>query len=215
LLFLFPLISLVRCQTYFAVMLPTIVLILATTAYRICYALAGAPASWANFSPVAAILLCSAAYLPRKALLLVALGPLVVADLLLNVHYHAPLIDTGMLSRYFCFGLIVLLGFALRQKHKYKALCIFAAAAAGSCLFFVVTNTATWFSSPDYFRSFEGWWQALTAGLPGYPPTLFFFRNTLLSDLLFTALFLTTQAASAKSPDRHSDAPFPEIHHRR
>jgi hypothetical protein len=118
-------------------MLPTIVLILAATAYRICYALAGAPASWANFSPVAAILLCSAAYLPRKALLLVALGPLFVADLLLNAHYHAPLIDTGMLSRYFSFALIVLLGFALRQKHKYKALRILAATVAGSCLVFV------------------------------------------------------------------------------
>jgi hypothetical protein len=196
-------------------MLPTIVLILAATLYRISYALAGAPASWANFSPVAAILLCSAAYLPRKALLLGALGPLVLADLLLNAHYHAPLIDTGMFSRYFCFGLIILLGFRLREKHKYKALSIFAAAAAGSCLFFIVTNTATWFSSPNYFRSFEGWWQALTVGLPAYPPTLFFFRNTFLSDLLFTALFLATQAASAKSPHRRFDAPFPETHHQR
>ena len=194
-------------------MLPAILLTLAATVYRICYALAGAPASWANFSPVTAILLCSAAYLPRKAVLLVALGPLVVADLILNAHYHAPLIDTGMFSRYFCFGLIILLGFGLREKHKYKALSIFAAAAAGSCLFFVVTNTATWFWSPDYFKSFEGWWQALTVGLPGYPPTLFFFRNTFLSDLLFTALFLATQAASAKSPDRHSDAPFRDMHH--
>jgi len=196
-------------------MLPTIVLILAATLYRICYALAGAPASWANFSPVAAIVLCSAAYLPRKALLLVALGPLVLADLLLNAHYRAPLIDIGMFSRYFCFGLILLMGFRLRQKHKYKTLSIFAAAAAGSCLFFIVTNTATWFSSPNYFKSFEGWWQALTVGLPGYPPTLFFFRNTFLSDLLFTALFLATQAVSAKSPYRHSDVPSPEMHHQR
>ncbi|HYY27764.1 MAG TPA: DUF6580 family putative transport protein [Chthoniobacterales bacterium] len=193
-------------------MLPALVLTLVVTLYRVCYALAGAPPDWANFSPVAAILLCSAAYLSRKVVLLAALGPLVVADLLLNAHYHAPLIDTGMFSRYFCFALIILLGFALRRQHKYKALATFAGATAGSCLFFVVTNTTTWLSSPDYSKSFEGWWQALTIGLPGYPPTLFFFRNTLLSDLLFTALFLMTQAASAKWLARHSDAPFPEMH---
>jgi len=184
-------------------MLPPLVLTLAVTLYRVCYAFAGAPADWANFSPVAAVLLCSAAYLSRKAVLLAALGPLVVGDLLLNAHYHAPLIDTGMFSRYICFGLIIFLGFALRKEHKNKLFYIFAGATVGSCLFFLLTNTATWFSSPDYSKSLEGWWQALTVGLPGYPPTLFFFRNTFLSDLFFTALFLTTQAASAEWLARH------------
>jgi hypothetical protein len=196
-------------------MLPALVLTFAVTLYRVCYALAGAPATWANFSPVAAILLCSAAYLPRKVVILAAFGPLVVADFILNAHYHAPLIDTGMFSRYFCFGLIILVGFALRGQHKHKVLSVLAAAVAGSCLFFVVTNTTTWFSSPDYSKSFVGWWQAMTVGLPGYPPTLFFFRNTLFSDVFFTALFLTTQTVSAKRRARHSDVPLPEMHHQR
>ena len=46
-------------------MLAALILILAVTLYRVCYALAGSPGGWANFSPLAAILLCSAAYLPR------------------------------------------------------------------------------------------------------------------------------------------------------
>jgi hypothetical protein len=29
----------------------------------------------------------------------------------------------------------------------------------------------------------------MTVGLPGFPPTLLFFRNSLVSDLLFTGLF--------------------------
>ncbi len=86
-------------------MFAALILILAVTLYRVCYAFAGSPSGWANFSPLAAILLCSAAYLPRQFILLIGLGPLLAADLILNVHYGQPLIDTGMFSRYFCFAL--------------------------------------------------------------------------------------------------------------
>ena len=40
-----------------------------------------------------------------------------------------------------------------------------------------------------YLPNAAGWWQAMTVGLPGFPPTLVFFRNSLVSDLLFTGLF--------------------------
>jgi hypothetical protein len=193
-------------------MLPALILTLAVTLYRVSYALAGAPADWANFSPVAALLLCSAAYLPRKAVLLAALGPLVVADLFLNAHYHVPLFDTGSLSRYFCFGLILLLGFIVRQQHKYKTLSIFLLTIVGSCLFFLVTNTESWFELPGYSKTLQGWWQAMTVGLPGYPPTLLFFHNTVLSDLFFTALFLATRAFPIKSRARLSEVGAPRTH---
>ena len=42
---------------------------------------------------------------------------------------------------------------------------------------------------PRYAKTGAGWLQALTSGLPGYPSTLLFFRNTAASDLLFTLLF--------------------------
>ncbi len=193
-------------------MLPALLLILAVTLYRVCYALAGAPGNWANFSPVAAVLLCSAAYLPRKAVLLAALGPLVAADLFLNAHYHAPLIDTGILSRYFCFGLILLLGFIVRKQRQYKVLFLFSLTIAGSCLFFLFTNTQSWIELPGYTKTLQGWWQAMTVGLPGYPPTLVFFRNTLLSDLFFTALFLATQAIPGKFRARIPEARSPRTH---
>ncbi|MDB6149490.1 MAG: hypothetical protein JWQ44_938, partial [Chthoniobacter sp.] len=44
-----------------------------------------------------------------------------------------------------------------------------------------------------------GWTQAMTTGLPGYPSTLLFFRNTLLSDLSFSALFLICVAFPSKT----------------
>jgi uncharacterized protein DUF6580 len=183
-------------------MLAALILILAVTLYRVCYALAGSSGAWANFSPLAAVLLCSAVYLPRKAILLVGLAPLLVADIFLNAHYHAPIVDTGMISRYFCFGLVLLLGYAVRNTHKYKVLYLFASTLAASCLFYLITNTATWISTSDYAKTLPGWFQALTVGLPGFPPTLLFFRNTVLSDLFFTALFVTTQAIFSKSPIR-------------
>ncbi len=180
-------------------MLAALILIIAVTLYRVCYALAGSPAAWSNFSPLAAVLLCSAAYLPRKYILLAGLGPLLLADLFLNAHYHVPLFDTGTLARYFTFGLILLLGYFVRKQQQYKLLFLFGATLAGSVLFFLITNTATWISIPDYAKTFPGWWQALTVGVPGFPPTLLFFRNSLFSDLFFTALFVITKAVFSKS----------------
>ena len=40
-----------------------------------------------------------------------------------------------------------------------------------------------------YAHSPSGWWQAVTVGHPQYYSTLFFFRNSLMSDLLFTGCF--------------------------
>jgi hypothetical protein len=194
---------------YFAVMLAALILIFAVTLYRVCYAFAGSPGAWANFSPLAAILLCSAAYLPRKFILLASVGPLLVADLLLNAHYHEPLLDTGMVSRYFCFGLILLLGYAVRKQQQYKVLFLFGSTIAGSCLFYLVTNTTSWISTADYAKTLAGWWQALTIGEPGFPPTLLFFRNTLVSDLFFTALFVTTQTIFHQSRSRIAEAAPP------
>ena len=186
-----------------------LILIFAVTLYRVCYALAGSPGAWANFSPLAAILLCSAAYLPRRFIILACLGPLIAADLFLNAHYHASIIDAEMVSRYFCFGLILLLGYVVRKVHQHKVFVLFAATLVGSCLFYLITNSTTWLSTADYAKTLPGWLQALTGGEPGFPPTLLFFRNTVLSDLLFTALFVITQSVSYKSHSRTAEAAPP------
>ena len=192
-------------------MLPALLLMFAATLYRVCYAFAGAPAQWANFSPIAAMLLCGAVYLPRRLALLLGAGPIVVADLLLNVHYHAPLIDTGMLSRYFSFALILSLGLWIRAQHKNKLFLILGSTPLSSFLFYFITNTGTWLVTVQYPKTFPGWWQALTVGLPGFPPTLFFFRNTVVSDLFFTALFVVTQTIFHPSRARHTAAAPPTV----
>src|ERR1700675_1759660 len=130
-----------------------LILIFAVTLYRVSYAFAGSPGAWANFSPLAAILLCSAAYLPRKFILLASVGPLLVADLLLKAHYHEPLLDTGMVSRYFCFVLILLLGYVVGKKQHYKVVLLFGSPIACSCLFSLVTTPTTWISTADYAKT--------------------------------------------------------------
>jgi len=66
------------------------------------------------------------------------------------------------------------------------------ASLAGSVLFYVVTNAFAWLSDPGYTKNFAGLIQALTVGLAQYSatPSWMFFRNSVLSDLLFTGLFI-------------------------
>jgi hypothetical protein len=48
-----------------------------------------------------------------------------------------------------------------------------------------------------YAHTLAGWWQAMTIGHPEFPPTLLFFRNTLLSDLFFAGAFVLAMEWSA------------------
>ena len=69
---------------------------------------------------------------------------------------------------------------------------ILPAMLGSSLLFYIVTNTASWLTltEPSYAKTAAGWIQALTTGLPGYAPTWTFLLKSLVSDLLFAALFL-------------------------
>lgn len=70
--------------------------------------------------------------------------------------------------------------------------------ATCSIVFYVVTNTLCWWVKPYYAKDFMGLVQALTTGLPEYPATWTFLRNSLLSDLGFSALLLAAFNAEAK-----------------
>ena len=77
-------------------------------------------------------------------------------------------------------------------------------ALAGSVIFYLVTNTESWLRDPAYMKSLSGWWQAMTVGRPEFMPTLFFFRNTFVSDLFFTAAFAVTMEYAALRSGRES-----------
>jgi hypothetical protein len=181
-------------------MFAAIALLLVVVLYRVVLGIAGsADMQWLhNFAPVAAIALCGAVYLPRRIAWLLPMAMLLVSDLVLNIfHYHVPLFTWDILPRYAALGLITGLGFTLRGKARPPVLL--AGSLAGSILFYLITNTGSWIAEPGYAKTAAGWFQAVTTGLPGFPPTWWFYRHTVISDLLFTALFAASMHLAQRS----------------
>lgn len=160
----------------------------------------------ANFAPLMALAFCGAVYFSDRRLWLVPLAALVVSDLYLDHYYAATFGETwtwqSVVVRTLCFALALPLG-QIVARHK-NWLTLLGGALAGSLLFYFATNTDAWLRDPFYVKSAAGWWQAMTVGRPEFPPTLFFFRNTLASDLLFTGLFAVTMEFAAFRAGRPS-----------
>lgn len=171
-------------------------LVLLATAYRIV-------AAWnpdlVNFSPLMALAFCGAVYFRNRWLWLVPFVALSASDLYLD-HYHATQFGYtwdlgGVLVRTVCFVAALVLGWMVCRRKNW--LTLLAGCIGGSLLFFVATNTASFLGDAYYAKTLAGWAQALTFGHPEFPPTLLFFRNTLASDLGFTAVFALAMEWSA------------------
>jgi len=195
-------------------MIPALILILSTVAYRIAAAflIHSGQALWlSNFAPLAAIALCGAVYFPTKFKFTVPLGVLFVSDLFLNYIYGAPMLQAQMVSRYFAFAIVGLIGLALQNRASLKTLL--PASLLASTIFYLITNIFSWVSDPGYAKNFAGLIQALTVGLPQYSatPTWMFFRNTLLSDLFFTLLFVACMNFGRNSARARAGTALPRV----
>lgn len=160
---------------------------------------------WPNFAPLMALSFCAAIYWPGLTALFVPIGALFLSDLWLNHYYHFPLLGWEMLPAYLCYFIAWSLG--IWVKHHKSWSTVLTGSLLGSFLFYVGTNTGSWLIEPLYAKTFAGWWQAITIGLPGYPPTYLFFKSSLLSDILFTGLFILTMELSLKKI-AHQDLHF-------
>ena len=144
-----------------------------------------------NFSPVMALVFCAGAYTRNGWLRLAPFAAVVASDLYID-HYYATVYHYewsvgGAALRILCFAAALGLGSAISARRNWVNLL--GGALASSVLFYLVTNTAAWAGDLGYTHDLAGWWQAVTVGHPQYYPTLFFFRNSLVSDLLFTGAF--------------------------
>jgi hypothetical protein len=180
-----------------ALMALALVLLVLAAAWRITAVFAPA---LSNFCPLMALTFCGALYFRDKRLWLVPFFALTFSDFYLN-HYYAVTFHeswnwSGVLVRLGCFALAVPLGRWVAARKSW--LNLFSGALVGSVIFYFATNTDAWLTDPAYVKTAAGWWQALTVGRPEFPPTLFFFRNTFVSDLLFTGLFALTMEYAAK-----------------
>lgn len=136
-----------------------------------------------HFTPVAAALLFFGARMPRKQMWLPVLL-LAASDVYLTrVHYGYPLTADHLVT-WAWYAAIILLGGWL--ANSYSAVKIGAASLAASISFFLISNGMVWLVWHDmYPRTFNGLMMSYVAGLP-------FFRNTVVSDLFFSAVFFGT-----------------------
>jgi len=126
-----------------------------------------------NMTSITAIALFGGAYFSdRRLAFLVPLSALFLSDLILGFYRHMEVV-------YVSFALIVAIGLWL-QKHR-TVLPIAAAALGSSLLFFVLTNFGVWVFDALYPKTVEGLIACYVAAIP-------FFQNTLLGDLLYTAV---------------------------
>jgi len=176
----------------FLPMMPAFLLVLIAVVYRIAAGILvqSGSTSLVNFAPLAAIALCGGAYFPGKYKFTVPLLSLFISDLVLNIYYSAPLLHPLIVGRYFALVLVGCLGLLLSRRASLKTLL--PASIAGSIIFYLISNVFSWLSDPGYMKTLGGLVQALTVGLPAYSatPTWMFFRNSLVSDLVFTLVFV-------------------------
>ena len=128
-----------------------------------------------NFAPIAAIALFGGVYFSKKIALILPIGVMAISDMFIG--YYEPKL---MVFVYGSFLLSVILGFWLKKHKKWHAVA--GAAILSSVLFFLITNFAVWAFSPWYAKTLSGLSQSYLMALP-------FFRNTLLGDLFYTAVF--------------------------
>jgi hypothetical protein len=155
--------------------------------------------------PLSAVALCAGIYLPRRWSLIVPLGILLISDWIIDAHFGTAFFTGAMLVRYVLLAVIGVGGMFQRATPcGRRPLPVLLSAVLCATLFYVVSIVFTWLGSPDYAQSLTGLGRALTIGLPGYPPSYLFYRNALVSDLLYTILFMACVDSSLHGTKRAS-----------
>lgn len=166
-----------------------------------------------NFSAAHALLFCAAFWLPGWMGWVLPLATIIATDILLNIfHYNMPVIVPELVVNWMILGLFVVLAKWMARHRSYGR--IFLGTLIGALLFYLVSNTVSWLVNPAYAKTIAGWIQALTIGLPGFPPTWVFGLKSLLGTGLFTGLFAGamkwSEALDAEPEPENEDDEQPE-----
>ena len=166
-----------------------------------------------NFSAAHALLFCAAFWLPGWMGWVLPLATIIVADILLNIfHYNMPVMMPELVVNWMILGLFVVLAKWMARHRSYGR--VFLGTLIGALLFYLVSNTVSWLVNPAYAKTIAGWIQALTVGLPGFPPTWVFGLKSLLGTGLFTGLFAGamkwSEALDAEPEPEDEDEEEPE-----
>ncbi len=131
-----------------------------------------------NFTPLAAIALFGGVTLRPRLSLTVPLAAMIASDLIIGPH-------SLFAVTWGCFFLTSLAGVWVRRDPKPSKIA--ALALGNSVFYFVVTNFAVFLFENMYPKTWAGLQECFIMALP-------FFRNSVLGDLFFSALFLVSFA---------------------
>ncbi len=166
-----------------------------------------------GFSAAYALAFCGGVYLPKRTSWWLPIAVLFGTDMALNFYYQHKNPDSdvwsapnlaNLLFNYASYAALIFLGRRFKPQSSFVSLL--GGSLLGAVLFYLITNTASWFfnpfHSPEYTKTLASWIRALTSGISGWPSTWEFFRNTLLGSGLFTSLFVAAEklTAPAESP---------------
>jgi hypothetical protein len=170
-----------------------------------------------NFSAAYALAFCAGLYFPAVVAWVLPLATLLVTDVLLNALYYSKFpgfswgdFIPGITPNYIGYAAFIGLGVLLRSKRSFWTLL--SGSFLGAIVFYAISNTASWLTL-SYAKTFMGWIQSMTVGLPGFPPTWMFLLKTLFSAGLFTALFVgsmkAVEAVEESKQEKEQAAPQP------
>lgn len=135
------------------------------------------------FSPaIAMALFCGAVIQNKQIAFFVPIASMLLADVVFELSGIAPgFWGWGQLVGYGILVLITVLGFYLK---KINVLRVAGFSIASSLLFFFLSNSSVWLldSGVYYANNARGYMDCLVAGIP-------FLKNSLIADLLYSALF--------------------------
>lgn len=133
-----------------------------------------------NFTPVLALALFGGMYLRRPWSVLVPVMMVAVTDFFLGWHATVP----------WTWGSLLLIAVAASNLRRANSmLAIAGGSIAAAVVFFLVTNFGVWIVY--YPKTMEGLTRCYTLALP-------FFRNTLISTLLYTTVFVALYELSER-----------------
>jgi hypothetical protein len=163
-----------------------------------------------GFSAAYALAFCAGVYLRGSLAWWLPLAVMVVTDAVLNIfRYHVTPFQPELLLNYAIYAGLIAMGKWFSKRAGFWKLVL--GGTLGAAIFYFLTNTISWLQDPHYAKTLAGWVQALFTGLPGWPPSWEFFRNTLLSGAVFTALFAAAAKAAEESPaEKTAGAAEPE-----
>ena len=149
-----------------------------------------------NFAPIGGMALFGAAYFTkRRCAFIIPIAAMWISDLILNYVIYGQYFEGfvwfygGAFFTYAAFALIVLTGMFTLKKVRTPNLI--GSALGASVIFFIVSNFGVWLSGMMYPRDLSGLIACYIAAIP-------FFGNTILGDMVYTAVMFSAFELSVR-----------------